>query len=360
MLGRKVRNARTFVVKRIVPTAAVVTGFFVLATPSKAQPSVSVGGGLRTSFTHTEFGDGSNIDRLPVESVRIYLNGAINDKIKFMLNTEYNSINNQVGILDAVARVELSPKFNIWAGRVLPPSDRANLAGPYYNNHWAVYQDGIQNGHPFVFQGRNNGVVYWGDYANKKVKVSVGAFDGPSASGKTGVLGAARVQFDFWDPEDGYYLNSTYYGGKNLLSLGLASQLQNGGTASTIDFLMERKVASGFVFTVEGEYANYNRLGGYYAGYAKGEGGYGLFAIILPKQMGPGKLQLLGKWATADYSKSAQPMLNPSFTQKTTEVNVNYLIKEFNARVQMFYKNTDFSRARIDNWQAGIGFQIQM
>ena len=79
-----------------------------------------------------------------------------------------------------MARFEISPKFNIWAGRFLPPSDRANLYGPYYSHHWAVYSDGIQNGHPFVFQGRDNGVAYWGDFG--KVKVSAGAFDGQSAT----------------------------------------------------------------------------------------------------------------------------------------------------------------------------------
>ncbi|MEI9811471.1 MAG: hypothetical protein WDO18_01785 [Acidobacteriota bacterium] len=41
-------------------------------------------------------------------------------------------------------------------------------------------------------------------------------------------------------------------------------------------------------------------------------------------------------------------------------MNVNYLIKQFNARVMTFYKNTDFSRGRTDFWQAGVGFQIQM
>jgi hypothetical protein len=360
MLGQKVRDARTFVVRRIVPAAAVVSGLLASTVPSMAQASVSVGAGLRTSFVHTDNDDGSNSDRLPVDSVRIYLNGQVNSKVKFMLNTEYNSGSNQVGILDAVARIELAPTFNIWAGRVLPPSDRANLAGPYYNSNWAVYTDGIQNGHPAVFQGRDNGVVYWGDFLKKKMKVSLGAFDGPSASGKSGVLGAARVQFDFWDPEDGYYLNSTYYGGKKLLSLGLASQLQNGGTASTIDFLLERKLADAGVITLEGEYANYNRLGGYYGGWAHSQGAYGTVAYILPKSMGPGKLQLLGKFAKADFTKGTSPLINPNFNQKTTEVNVNYLIKEFNARVMTFYKKTDFDKVKISNWQAGIGFQIQM
>jgi len=71
---------------------------------------------------------------------------------------------------------------------------------------------------------RDNGVVYWGDFA-KKVKVSVSAFDGGSATGNSKVLGAARVQIDFWDPEDGYYLNGTYYGDKNLLAIGGATQV---------------------------------------------------------------------------------------------------------------------------------------
>ncbi len=51
---------------------------------------------------------------------------------------------------------------------------------------------------------RDNGVAYWGDF--NKVKVSVGGFDGGTAStGKSQMIGAARVQVDFWDREDGYY-----------------------------------------------------------------------------------------------------------------------------------------------------------
>ena len=61
-------------------------------------------------------------------------------------------------------------------------------------------------------------------------------------TGNPKVLAAARVQFDFWDTEDGYYQNGTYYGDKNVLALGGATQVQSGHTASTIDFLLEKKV----------------------------------------------------------------------------------------------------------------------
>ena len=81
------------------------------------------------------------------------------------------------------------------------------------------------------------------------------------------MIGAARVQVDLWDKEDGYYLNGTYYGDKNLLAFGGASQIQDGRTASTIDFLLEKKVLNGGAFSIESEYANYNRLGGYIGGY---------------------------------------------------------------------------------------------
>jgi len=218
-----------------------------------------------------------------------------------------------------------------------------------------VYTDGVQDGYPFVFQGRDNGFVYWGDFA-KKVKVSVGAFDGKSATGKSEVLGAARVQIDFWDKEDGYYLNGTYYGDKNLLAIGGATQIQSGHTATTVDFLMEKKLPNAGVVSIEAEYSNYNRLGGYDGAYAKSQWAYGLGSYLFPKQVGVGKFEILGKYAKAQFTHGA----TPSYHQKTTEVNVNYVIKQFNARVMTFFRDTRFNRQRNDLWQAGIGLQIQM
>ena len=49
-----------------------------------------------------------------------------------------------------------------------------------------------------------------------------------------------------------------------------------------------------------------------------------------------------------------------NYDQKTTEVNFNYVIKQFNARVMSFYEDTDYNNVKRDAWQAGIGLQIQM
>lgn len=325
---------------------------------------VTVGAGLQTSFDHTSTDSdttapGTSTNDFQLDHIRLYVNGPVTDTIKFMFNTDYDSVTNKIGILDAVAQFEFSPQVNVWVGRFLPPSDRANLYGPFFSNQWGVYTDGIQDGYPFVFQGRDNGVMYWGTFP-KKVKLSAGVFDGKSATGVSKLLEAARVQIDFWDPEDGYYLNGTYYGDKNLLAIGGATQVQDGHTATTADFLLEKKLRNAGVVTVESEYSNYNRLGGYEAAYTKSQGAYGLGSYLFPKVVHfgkvSGKFEVLGKYAKADFTHSAAP----SYDQKTTEVNFSYVIKQFKARVITFYRDTRFNRVQPDFWQAGVGLQIQM
>jgi len=347
--------------------AIFLAGFLVLnSAPLKAQtfePTLTVGAGIQASYDHTEPDSGTSLDQFQLNHLRLYFSGDITKNISAMVNTEYNSGTNNIGVLDAVGEFHTSPMFNIWFGRFLPPSDRANLYGPFYANEWAVYTDGIQDGYPFVSQGRDNGVAYWGDFKTgvAQVKLSAGAFDGLSATGNHSVIWAARAQFDFWDPENGYYLNGTYYGDKNLLALGGATEIQAYKTATTVDFLMERKVMNGGAFTVEGEYSRYNRLGGYNGNYSKSEGGYGLVAMLFPKPVGIGKVQALGKFADAEFTGGlGSPILNPSYKQKTTEVDLGYIMKQFDARMYAFGKVTSFNAVQSNFWDAGIGLQFQL
>ena len=358
MVRRYVRNDRPVITRRGAPLLALVIGLVGLAPQSRAQANlgpITVGGGLRTSFESTSPDGGATNNQFLVNDVRLYVNGPVYDDIKFMFNTDYNPTNNSVQVLDAVARVEVSPELNFWAGRFLPPSDRANLYGPFFANEWNVYTDGVQDGYPSIFQGRDDGVAYWGTFA-KKIKVSIGGFDGRTATGNPAVIGAARVQIDFWDPEDGYYLNGTYYGDKNLLAIGGASQIQDGHTATTVDFLMERKLPNKGVVTIESEYSDYNRFGGYNIAYAKSEGAYVLGSYLFPKKIGVGQFEILGKYAKANFTHGA----TPDYDQNTGEFNFSYVIKQFNARVMSFYQKVHFNRQNTDYWQAGMGLQVQM
>jgi hypothetical protein len=331
-------------------------------SPMHAQtfkPTISVGAGIQTNYDHSKTDGAKSIEQFPLDHLRLYFGGDVTEHISAMVNTDYQSSTNQMQILDAVGEFHGSPKANVWFGRFLPPSDRANLYGPFYANEWDVYSDGIQDGYPAVYQGRDNGVAYWGDFklGTAKIKASTGAFEGSSVDKNNSVIWASRVQIDLWDPENGYYLNGTYYGDKNLLAIGGATQVQAGKTATTVDLLMERKLPVGGAFTIESEYSRYNGIGGYDPNFPKSEGAYGLASYLFPKPVGMGKVQLLGKYAIAEYTGR---LVGPSsYRQKTTEVNVNYVIKQFDARIMSFYRNASYNAVTPNNWQVGVGLQLQ-
>src|SRR5712692_4475713 len=332
------------------------------ATPARAQdpplPPVTVGAGVQTSFVHDMPEGADSTDSFLLNSVRLYVNGSPAKKIKFMFNTEYDGAGNHLTVLDAVARFELSDKVNFWVGRMLPPSDRADLYGPYYAHHWATFTDGVQDGYPFISAGRDNGALYWGQFG--KVKLQAGAYDGASATGKNKLIGAGRVQIDFWDPEPGYYLNGTFYGEKNILAVAAAGQVQDGNKAYNGDFLLEKKLGGGGAFSVEAELAKYDRLGGYSARYGTDQGGYVLASYLFPPmaQM-TGRLEVLGKFAKASFSNGLTA-IDRDYDQKTTEFNFNYVIRDFRARVMFFYLQKDFSAVQANDKQVGVGFQVQV
>ena len=373
MLKEVVCNDHRAIARRGAPALLASCFLLLTATALRAQapalPPVTVGAGVQTAFVNDQPDGADASNRFELVTVRLYVNGPVTNKINFTFNTEYDGIggtspnvNNRLIVLDAIARLEFSPKFNIWAGRFLEPSDRANLYGPYYAHHWNVYTsgEGVQDGYPFMEVGRNNGVAYWGQF--DKVKVSGGIFDGPSTTGTSKPVEAGRVMVDFWDPEPGYYLNSTYYGAKNLLAVGIAGQVQGSDNkAWSADFLLEKKLGTrGSAFTIESEYASYNKLGGYNGNYGSDKGAYVLASYLFPAAMGaPGKFEILGKFTKANYSDGKSPLF-ADYSQKTNEINLNYIIKDFNARVMIFYLDKRFNAMFANDKQFGVGLQLQM
>ena len=325
---------------------------------------------MRTSFSSTDFDfddgeggtDSDSSSDFALNSARLYISGKATDNIGFMFNTEYNSNDEEIRVIDAAAQFSFSGgKHNIWVGRFLPPSDRANLYGPYYASNWAVYQDGVQDGYPFETEGRDDGIMYWGQY--DKVKFSIGAFDVTGlTTGDSDVLLAGRVQVDFWDAEDGYYLNGTYYGEKDLLAIGLAAQTADAGEAYTLDFLLEKKLGNSGVITIEAEYAHVRRprrlsVARWRAVYEKTDGYYVLGAYLFGGSAGPGKFQVLAKYGQATYDYA----FGDDVDQDTLEFDLNYLIKTFNARISLYYLDKSFDPdVGGDSPTIGLGLQIQM
>jgi hypothetical protein len=95
------------------------------------------------------------------------------------------------------------------------------------------------------------------------------------------------------------------------------------------------------------------------ARYGTDDGGYVLGSYLLPKMVGPGRFEVLGKFAKARF-REGLTALDADYDPKTSEANLNYIIKQFNARVQIFYRDTHFDAVRPNSKVFGVGMQVQM
>jgi hypothetical protein len=352
-------------------TMALLAGTFAAgletAEADISLPPITIGAGLISNFYDCDKGciyspgsipaGDSNVDGFALESMRFYMSGAVTDQIKFTFNTEYTgSSTDTLIVMDAIGRFEFSDTFNIWAGRFLEPGDRANLSGPYYSQDIAPFVDGVGDFYPGVAVGRDNGIAYWGQFGI--LKVQVGAFDGESLKGdfvadNSRILSAARLTLDFWDPEPGYYINGTYYGEKDILSVGVAAQNQNSKTAWNIDGLMEKKLSNLGVINVQAEYIKDNGL----TAPNSLDGWNALVSYLFPQVIGIGKFQLLGKYGQKTEDASAT---TASDKIKTTEINVNYIIKGFNARVGAYFLDQKDDLTDTTKKEYGLNVQLQI
>ena len=125
---------------------------------------------------------------------------------------------------------------------------------------------------------------------------------------------------------------------------------------------MEKKLGDAGTVSVQGEYARYE-FGGYTGN--KSNGGFGLVSYLFPQVIGIGKFEILAKYSktTYDFDDAAGIYLG-SVGQKTDIAEIGYVIKEFNARVSLFYNKIQFDQnnfAGLTSYRVfGVGLQLQM
>jgi hypothetical protein len=369
---------------------------------------ISLGMGIRASFNGIEnsaVDQSSYANHFKIDNARLYIDGSIHRYLRFTFNTECFNCNvgsgvnhfggnSNIGLLDAIAKVEFNERFNIWAGRTLVPSERGELNGPYYH---ATY-DGFRTpffpadfsgnfpsvtGGPSFFAGERAGLANTGGNAG-----AYGRADGVVFFGKihpfgthlmyvgsvfTGVRGgpnrgdslmyAGRLQWNLLNDEinPGYYTSGTYYGtaGDILAIAGNVTHQKDGAgnfttgnvsdfTGLSVDLLFEKVLPNDMgVFTFNGEFkrffANYGEQAFTPTSGAFGDcfcifnghswSVYGLY--LIPKEIGIGKFQPYVRFTSIDprYANLRQEW----------ETGVNYVIAGHNARVSAYYRYGDFN-----------------
>ena len=371
----------------------------LIALPALAGPKLefddtkwlSIGAGARVHFFAQEDGaaDGENWSKhFGLENMRLYVNGQFHKYLKIEFNTDCTNClgDNSRGtmiVLDAIGKFEFNQYVNVWAGRLLVPSDRAELDGPYFQNTFdfnktPFYPSDFGNFVAGRF-GRDDGINLWGAFfEDKRLTYVVGVFDGVDHSGMAGrpntgdnLLWAGRFSYNFWDVEKnpGYYTSSTYYGkGGDILTLAFAIQHHEDGagtaanqsdfTGYSTDLLMEKVLPNKGVLTFEGEYKAFD-TGMSQATFdeALAEGGPGCFCLfdgdswtatglyLFPQKLGIGQLQPYVRY-TAN---------NPDFSTSRSEIEfgTNYIIDGHNAKIALFYQYGDIA-TKGRNWTPGI------
>lgn len=334
---------------------------------------VSIGAGLRTSFSSVEHAapNGSDASKdFAIDNIRLYVNGQVTNNIQLEFNTERDASNNDaVRVLDAVAKIGFDGLFNVWMGRFLPPSDRSNLDGPFYLN---IYDFPFVQAYPAIFAGRDDGAALWGQTGGGKFKYQIGAFQGRNGVGTSNtsdnLLYAARLTYNFWDPEPGYYNSSTYYGAKDILALGVAAMSQNDGagtpaakgdfTGWNIDALLEKKLADDGVATLEGAYYHYDLGGIVDATLTQGKSYFVLASYLFPQKVGMGRFQPQLRYQNFD--RDASNAVGNRGTHSRTDVGVSYIIDGHNARMSLIYANEDPGPGASSFSSVRLGLQLQI
>ena len=293
---------------------------------------ITVGLGLRVvASTQVPGAPAQDLARpeFALDSALLGLTGQLRPEVKLQLNVARQPTG-ELRFLDAIGMFEPRPFLKIWAGRMLPPVDRASLIGPLFASTWDVPFVGISGTQA---GGREDGVVLWGEPLLERVRVQLGAFRG--VRGPTNPLGrllyTGRVTLNLLQPEPGYYHLGTTYGARDVLSFGVGGRYQRSATGAgdltgdlatfAIDGLLEKKLEWGVVNVEAGFYLHRN--GGVVDPvYANANGAYALAGYLVPVAIGPGRVQTVLRY------QRLSPPLGTSLVPRTREdVNLNYIIQ---------------------------------
>lgn len=266
-----------------------------------------------------------------------------------------------VNIMDLHGKIAIDEAFNIWIGRMLVPSDRANFSGVWFASPW--FYPGLHFAAPPVGprqgpQGRNDGLTVWGQAAGGLFKYYAGAYNLQNSAG--GALISGRINISLLNPEPGYYHSSTYYGAKDVLAIGIGGQYQKDGSGPddysefNADILFEKNLNEGGVLDLEGAFYKY-----------MGDGEpIDMSFLVLASWMtadkiGVGKIQPLVRFQSAKTTDNVDPM-GPYPADETSNIiegQIGYVIDSYATRFALGFLYQKVGDVK-DN-QIYLGLQLQ-
>ena len=333
-----------------------------------------IGVGVRGSVTVTEDGatNGTDSSFNPApENIRLYTASQVHKNVQVEYNTELNG--ESINLLDVVIKLDLG-LADLWIGRQLPPSDRANMDGPFYlNAAWSypMIQSFGNQGCDGCLGGRDNGMAFHGEVNGGKFKWAYGVFEGRAGGPDEAdnVRHAASLTYAFDDAEPGFYSGSTYFGSKKITTVNLAMHHENDGvgtaadqgdfTGYSADVLIERTLGNGAVVDLEGAYYDWDTDNKSDATITQGNSFFVLASYLIPGKSSIGGIegQFQPYTRYQGYNRDMKNDTGRTGYTSNTEAGVNYVIDGFNAKVTALWSRAD-DVTKVDSYILGMQFQL--
>jgi len=324
-----------------------------------AIPNIDFGGRLQTAIRLQNPNDPAKLNDISeVLSADLLASGQIHRYLKWQVSLTFSyagtpgqasSVNVQP--LDVLARIEPLPEFNVYIGRMLVVADRFAPSGP-----WGMDEFFFPGFFPLVAApalpkagavGRDVGATIWGAPLKGHIKYYVGAFN--LYDPLLNPLLTGRLQVSLLNGEPAFYHRTTYFGTKDLISVGIGGQYQKDGSVQvvpattpptvpltddysnvTADLTFEKNIGDAGTVSVVGAYYKYN--GDYQRWKNLGVASVG---YMLPKPIGIGKVR-----ATVRYQRALDGAPGAD-ASSLLDAQVSYNIAAWYARFQVGYRHGD-------------------
>ena len=292
-----------------------------------------------------------------VRRVRLLLGGQISKNLSFFLETDSPNLGKsltagtknsqpQLYLQDAYAEWKFNDKIAIDAGLMLPSISRnglqsaATLLPVDYGPHTFAFSGPTQSN-----VGRDTGIQAKGYLANKKLEYRAGVFQGMRDTQNRELRFIGRVQYNFFDPETGFFYTGTYLGKKKILAVGAGIDRQHEYDGYAFDVFLDWPLKNGAgAVTTQLDHIRYD--GGTFLKTLKNQHDT-LFE--LGYLIGKTKWQPVVQAAKRSFSNGG------GADELRYAAGLNYFINGHNANVKALYSRIDF-----DGVQAANQFTVQI
>jgi Phosphate-selective porin O and P len=308
-----------------------------------------------------------SIDDFSVRRLRLLLRGQPTPSLALTLQAGQDNINSKIKkddtgfrIKDAYLNYRKRDELQIVVGQFKIPFLRQILETGF--NQLLVDRVPLPGARPAVESWRDLGGMVWGNHGGLQYRAALlDGSDQEDSNPQSSLRGAARVSYDWFDPEPGLSYTGTTLGQKRILQAALQADLQDrrldgkddpGFTTAPRnyrawagEFFLDQPFGERWAATAEGAWMGRRddytdptlsdrAIRGYYL-----QGG-----LLLPPRVGPGRMQLIGRYESFDTHRGS-----PVSENRNRSLGLNYFAKDHSRKIQMDYTWKTERPTNLDN-----------